>query len=94
MELDEVIVHPKRLVILSLLFVFKEMRESDLKKATGFSWGSLYTNLKILEKNEYIKIEKKIGKKGVITVVKITEKGYKKYLEEAEKIKKLFETKI
>jgi DNA-binding MarR family transcriptional regulator len=90
-ELDDNIVHPKRLVIMTLLFVFKEMRESDLQRATGFSWGMLSTHLKKLEESGYIKRVKKLTRNGTATIVKITDKGYAQYLKEKEKLENLFD---
>jgi len=89
--LDDNIVHPKRIIIMTILFIFKEMTEGDLSKATGIDWGSLSTHLSRLERIGYIERKKAITNKGIRTIVKITEKGYKAYREEIEKLKKLIE---
>jgi len=91
MELDEDVVNPKRIVILTVLFIFKEMTESDLAKATNIAWGSLSTHLARLEKKGYIERRKSITSKGIRTIVRITERGYKKYEEEVEKLKEILE---
>ncbi len=93
MNLDEDIVNAKRLVIMSLLFLLREMQESDLRKATNFSWGCLSTHLTRLEKKGYIERKRKLTARGFVTVVRITEKGYKKYYQEAEKLRKLLRFK-
>ena len=85
--LDEEIVHPKRFLIMTVLFLFREITEGELAKATGIGWGSLSTHLSRLEKKGYIARRKAITKKGIRTVVKITEKGYMRYAEEVEKLK-------
>ncbi len=90
--LDENVVHPKRIVIMTLLFIFREMTEGDLSKATGIGWGSLSTHISRLERNGYVERKKVITRKGVRTVVRITEKGYKAYKEEIEKLRRLIET--
>lgn len=50
--LDDNIVHPKRIVIMTILFIFREMTEGELSKATGIDWGSLSTHLSRLEKKD------------------------------------------
>jgi len=87
--LDDNIVHPKRIVIMTVLFVFREMTEGELSKATGIDWGSLSTHLSRLEKKGYIERRKVITNRGIRTVVGITESGYRAYREEVEKLKAL-----
>ncbi len=87
--LDENVVHPKRFLIMTVLFIFKEMVEGDLCQATGIDWGSLSTHLTRLEKVGYLERRKAITRRGVRTVVRITEKGYKAYLKEVEKLRAL-----
>ena len=87
--LDDNIVHPKRIVIMTVLFVFREMTEGELSKATGIDWGSLSTHLSRLEKRGYIERRKVITNRGIRTVVRITETGYRAYREEVEKLKAL-----
>ena len=87
--LDDNIVHPKRIVIMTVLFIFREITEGELSKATGINWGSLSTHLSRLEKKGYIERRKVITNKGIRTVVRITETGYRAYREEVEKLKNL-----
>jgi|Deesub1362A_J573_1020465.scaffolds.fasta_scaffold01596_13 DNA-binding MarR family transcriptional regulator len=87
--LDDNIVHPKRIVIMTVLFIFREMTEGDLSKATGIDWGSLTTHLTRLERNGYIERKKVITNKGLRTIVRITDTGYRTYKEEIEKLKNL-----
>ena len=89
--LDDNIIHPKRIIIMTILFIFKEMTEGDLSKATGIDWGSLSTHLSRLERTGYIERRKAITNKGIRTIVRITEKGYKAYRDEIEKLKRLIE---
>ena len=88
-EFDEEIFNPKRFAIMTVLFLFKELTEGDLAKAVGISWGSLSTHLKRLEEKGYIERKKVITSKGIRTVVRITKKGYQKYRDEVEKIKRV-----
>ena len=89
--LDEDIVNPKRLLIMTVLFLMREVTEGDLAKATRIDWGSLSTHLSRLEKKGYVRRRKAITRKGVRTVVAITEKGYGKYVEEVRKLKSILE---
>ncbi|WP_457548441.1 transcriptional regulator [Archaeoglobus sp.] len=91
MKFDDVVFHPKRFAILTVLFLFKEMTEGELAKAVGISWGSLSTHLKRLEEEGYIERRKAITIRGVRTVVKITKFGYSKYREEVEKLRSVLE---
>ena len=74
---------------MTVLFVSRTMTEGDLAKATGIGWGSLSTHLSRLEKKGYIKRRKTITKRGIRTVVEITEKGYNTYIDEVKKLRRL-----
>ena len=87
--LNDDIIHSKRFLIMTVLFIFREMTESDLVKATGIGWGSLSTHLSRLEKKGYIRRGKTITRRGIRTVVSITEDGYEKYREEVEKLRNI-----
>jgi len=87
--LNENIIHPKRILIMTALFIFRKMTESELAKVTGIDWGSLSTHLSRLERIGYIERKKGIVNCRIRTVVSITEKGYKAYIEEIEKLRKL-----
>ncbi len=60
---------------MTVLFLFREITEGDLAKATKIDWGSLSTHLSRLERRGYIKRKKAITSRGVRTVVAITELG-------------------
>ena len=88
-DLDDDIVNPKRFVIMTLLFTLRQLAEAELSKASGIQWGSLSTHLKRLEDKGYVERKKIITHRGPRTIVKITEKGYTKYIEEVEKLKEI-----
>ena len=88
-EFDEDIFNPKRFAIMTVLFLFREMTEGDLAKAVGISWGSLSSHLKRLEEKGYVERKKVITTRGIRTVVRITDKGYSRYIEEVEKLRGL-----
>ncbi|RLI80042.1 hypothetical protein DRP07_09545 [Archaeoglobales archaeon] len=87
--LDDDIINPKRFILMTLLFTLRQMTEAELSKASRIQWGSLSTHLKRLEDKGYVERKKVITTKGPRTVVKITEKGYTKYLEEVRKLKEI-----
>lgn len=87
--LNDDIIHSKRFLIMTVLFIFREMTEGDLAKATGIDWGSLSTHLSRLERKGYVKRRKAITRKGVRTVVSITKEGYERYKEEVEKLRNI-----
>ncbi len=87
--LDEDIINPKRFILMTLLFTIRQMTEAELSKASRIQWGSLSTHLKRLEEGGYVERKKVITPKGPRTIVKITEKGYTKYLEEVRKLKEI-----
>ena len=89
MIFDEDIFNPKRFAIMTVIFLFKEMTESDLAKAVGVSWGSLSTHLRRLEERKYIERKKVITTRGIRTIVRITKNGYLRYKEEVEKLRKI-----
>ncbi len=90
--LDGDIVHPKRLLIMTVLFLMRELTEGEIARATGLGWGSLSTHLARLEARGLVERRKKITRKGIRTVVKITEKGYRAYVEEVEKLRRLIDS--
>ncbi len=90
--LNEDIVHPKRLLIMTVLFVAREVTEGELAKATGLSWGSLSSHLSRLETKGLVERRRKLTRKGVRTVVRITKKGYRAYIEEVEKLRILIDS--
>ncbi len=89
--LNDDIVHSKRFIIMTILFLFRAMTEGDLAKTTGIDWGSLSTHVSRLERAGYIERRKAIVRGRVRTVIKITEKGYNAYVEEVKKLKKLID---
>ena len=80
-DLDQIIFHPKRLLILSLLLALGDLSQGDLKKRCELTWGELTAHLKQLEKATYIKQKHIPTLKGPRRVVSITMIGIQKYNE-------------
>ncbi|WP_456420137.1 transcriptional regulator [Methanocaldococcus infernus] len=85
-----------RIKILALLYGMEYCEFSYLREKLKVSPGNLEHHLKILEKEGLVIIKKAITKKGIRTVVKITEKGkeeFKKFLGEILNLTNLKEGK-
>lgn len=76
----------KKFLIVSILYLLGKVYEGDLVKILGFSWGSLSTQLKMLMEKGFINLRKVLTLKGPRTLISLTDKGYKKYKEELEKV--------
>jgi len=88
-KLNRVIHQKARLGIMSILMVKNEADFNYLKQHLKLSDGNLSSHITVLEKQDYVKIEKKFIDKKPKTICYITDKGkkeYKKYIEELEKI--------
>ena len=88
-KLDKVIHQKARLGILSILMVKGEVEFNYLKERLKLTDGNLSTHLSHLEKEKYIKIQKKFLKKKPKTICRLTEKGreaFSEYIKNLEKI--------
>ena len=90
-DIDDDIVNVKKFAILSILYLFGSLTESDIVKILGISWGSLSTHIKKLAELGYVRLRKVITDKGPRTLVEITEEGRRKYEETYRKLRKLLE---
>ena len=90
---DQLIFHPKRLMIMSLLIAIGPMTQGQLRKKCNLTWGSIPSHLERLEKAEYITQQDVITRKGPRVLVKVTSKGADNYKETLSNIKQ-FLTRI
>ena len=81
-DLDHIIFHPKRLLVLSFLLAL-----GQLIKKCDLTWGELTAHLKQLEKAKYINQYHVPTLKGPRAVVKITQEGIQNYNITLEKLK-------
>ncbi|HIP91416.1 MAG TPA: winged helix-turn-helix transcriptional regulator [Methanothermococcus okinawensis] len=79
--MDNIFNSKVRVKILALLYGVKYCEFNYLLKKLETSPGNLWSHLKKLEREGYIEIKKYPLKKGVRTVVKITDKGIEKFRE-------------
>ena len=71
-------VNPTRMAILLYLLAKGKVPFSELYKELKVTPGNAWSHLEKMENEGLVKIEKSITRKGVVTYVKITEKGYEK----------------
>jgi len=93
-RMDSIFNSEVRVKVLALLYGVKYCEFNYLLKKLGTSPGNLWTHLKKLEKEGYIEVKKYPLKKGVRTIVKITEKGAEKFKEYLNELMKLSGVKI
>jgi len=91
MDIDKDIHEPARLMILSYLYVLESADFVFLRGQTGLTWGNLSAHLRKLEEKQYIKIQKEFIRKKPQTMVQLTEKGKKAFLQYREKMKEILE---
>jgi len=87
--MDNIFNSEVRVKVLALLYGVKYCEFNYLLKKLGTSPGNLWTHLKRLEKEGYVEVKKYPLKKGVRTIVKITEKGAEKFREYLNELLKL-----
>jgi len=88
-SMDNIFNSEVRVKILALLYGVKYCEFNYLLRKLGTSSGNLWTHLKKLEGENYIEIKKYPLKRGVRTVVKITDKGAEKFREYLTELVKL-----
>jgi DNA-binding transcriptional ArsR family regulator len=87
-ELDPVLNTPVRLAIVSILVKVKQADFSTLMEATETTQGNMSHQLKRLNEEGYIDIEKTFKGSYPLTVCRLTSKGKKAFEQYVESIKK------
>ena len=88
-KLSKVFHQKARLGIMSILIAADEADFAYLKKRLDLTDGNLNTHLYALEREKYIRIQKKFVRKKPKTICRLTEKGRKafsEYIDDLEKI--------
>ena len=91
--MDNIFNSEVRVKILALLYGMEYCEYNYLLKKLDTTHGNLWSHLKKLEKEDYIEINKCPLKKGVRTVIKITNKGSKKFREYLNELMELSKKK-
>lgn len=86
-ELDPVLNTPVRLAIVSILIKVKQAEFNSLMEATETTQGNMSHQLKRLNDEGYINIEKTFKGNYPLTICKITAKGRKAFEKYVENIK-------
>ena len=92
-ELDQVVFHPKRLLLMSFLITIGPLTQGDLKKKCELTWGELTAHLKQLEKAQYTEQKHIPTLKGPRAVVSVTESGIESYNATLKKLKEFLTEK-
>ena len=87
-ELDPVLNTPVRLAVISILIKVKQADFTTLMEAAETTQGNMSHQLKRLNEEEYITIEKTFKGNYPLTICKITTKGRKAFETYVESIKK------
>lgn len=88
LELDPVLNTPVRLAIVSILVRVKQADFNTLMEATETTQGNMSHQLKRLNEEGYINIEKTFRGNYPLTVCRLTSKGKKAFEQYVESIKK------
>ncbi|MFW9994894.1 MAG: transcriptional regulator [Candidatus Odinarchaeota archaeon] len=86
-DIDPVMFHPKRLIILSLLVAIGPMTQGDLQKKCQLTWGAITAHIKQLQKEKYIEQRHILTLKGPRMLVDVTSRGLEVYLETLAQLK-------
>ena len=90
--LDKVIHQKARLGIMSILVVQEETEFNYLKDRLKLTDGNLSTHLSHLEREKYIRVNKKFVKKKPKTLCILTEKGRKAFSEYIQSLEQIIKT--
>jgi DNA-binding HxlR family transcriptional regulator len=88
-NLDKTLEHRLRLQIMSVLIANEYADFNSLKEMLGVTDGNLASQMKALEKEKYISVNKSFNDRKPITKYKATEKGknnFRKHLDALEEI--------
>lgn len=90
LEIDRIIHEPARLRILAQLYVVDSADFIFLMTQLGMTWGNLSSHMTKLEDAEYIEVQKEFLNKKPRTILKLTQKGRKAFMEYRKTINQVF----
>lgn len=90
LEIDRIIHEPARLRILAQLYVVDSADFIFLMTQLGMTWGNLSSHMTKLEDAEYIEVQKEFLNKKPRTILKLTQKGRKAFVEYRKTIDQVF----
>ncbi len=92
-KLNPILHNELRLSIMSILMQLHNAEFGYLLEETGATKGNLSTQIKNLEKNKYIKVEKTYKNNYPLTLLEISAKGRKAFEEYFEALKSFYPSK-
>jgi len=90
-DIDRVIHEPARFLILAYLVVVDGMDFLSLMRQTGLTQGNLSSHIRKLENEGYVEIQKDFIGKRPRTMLNISSKGRKAFMEYRERMKRAME---
>ena len=78
-QVDPLIFHPKRVIIMSLLLAIGPISQGDLRQKCNLTWGSLTAHLNSLEQAGYITQQRSLTLQGARILVEVTNEGVAQY---------------
>ena len=91
MDIDKIVHEPARLLLLVYLFFLDCADFVFLMKETGLTRGNLSSHLTKLESSGYIGVEKKFINRVPRTLLKITQRGRKAFIDYKEEMKTILQ---
>jgi DNA-binding MarR family transcriptional regulator len=88
-NIDKAFENRIRLAIMSALMVNDSIDFNSLKQMLDITDGNLASHINVLEKNNYIKVQKKFIGKKPSTSYKATDKGRKRFSEHLDALEKI-----
>lgn len=88
-NIDMEIISPKRLMLLTVLYVSGPKTEGELHRMLGISWGDLDSNIRRLMKKGYVEKRRKLTPMGPRTVIILTEDGVNAYRKQSTVLKNI-----
>lgn len=88
-EKARILFNPKRFEIATILFLRGKTTMAVLRRATGLSWGDLDSNLRYMETKGLVNLRKTLTRRGPRTIVELTSKGVKAYVELAHYLRNI-----
>ena len=89
-EIDRIIHEPARLRIMAQLYVVDSADFIFIMTQLGMTWGNLSSHMTKLEDAEYIEVQKEFLNKKPRTILKLTQKGRKAFVEYRKMIDQVF----
>jgi len=90
-QLDPLLMNPKRLMIVALLYALGPRTMKQLVDSLGLTWGDLDSNIRRLREHGIVEVRKVPTRRGPRTVVYLTSYGERRFEEFSRVLEKVVE---